>query len=147
MSDTAAGGPSEDELRAALEPFVSRHPNWPEDNRIAVQRLSAAITELVALRGVARAVEGLQHTWDALCRCVDEFEPEDMAACCERRDDLDTAILAVLAARPPVAPSIGTTAQQYARERGARDPEFAAALAALRQPVAPDPPGAAGKGE
>lgn len=62
MSDTGDARATEAELRAALEPCVSRHPNWPESNRIAVQRLSAAITELVALRAVADAAEAYRAT-------------------------------------------------------------------------------------
>lgn len=46
----------------------------------------------------SQALAGLQAAWDSLGRCVDEFEPSDMSACSERRDALDTAILATLAA-------------------------------------------------
>jgi hypothetical protein len=42
------------------------------------------------------AVERLRGVWDRLSACVDEFEPEDMQACGEHRDQLDGAILAVL---------------------------------------------------
>lgn len=43
------------------------------------------------------AIKQLQHAWDKLSDCSNEFEPEDMTACAEYRDQLDTAILAVLA--------------------------------------------------
>jgi hypothetical protein len=45
------------------------------------------------------AIDGLQRRWDAVCRCVDEFEPADMKACDEAKILLDDAILNVLRAR------------------------------------------------
>lgn len=45
-----------------------------------------------------QALAGLQAAWDSLSRCVDEFAPDDAAACGEYRDALDSAILAVIAA-------------------------------------------------
>lgn len=44
------------------------------------------------------SLSSLQGAWDALGRCVDEFFPDDMAACSEHENALHTAILAVLAA-------------------------------------------------
>jgi hypothetical protein len=48
------------------------------------------------------SVDELKRTWEALCDCVNEFEPEDMAACSGRRDDMDAAILGVLKARDQI---------------------------------------------
>lgn len=50
------------------------------------------------------ALDGLQGAWDALVRCVDEFEPADRTACAEYRDALDSAILLVLAAYKETRP-------------------------------------------
>lgn len=47
---------------------------------------------------LTQALVGLQAAWDALERCTDEFEPQDMSACTEYRDMIDNAILNVLAA-------------------------------------------------
>jgi hypothetical protein len=48
---------TEEELRAAVDALTPRLPHWDERNRRAVQRLAAAITELVALRARAALVE------------------------------------------------------------------------------------------
>ncbi len=95
MSDTAAGGAGEAELRQAREPFVSRHPDWPEDNRIAVQILSAAITELVALRAVAGAAR-VYLTPDT-GPLTEQQRKSPYGAFLQAVRDYD-------AARPPVAP-------------------------------------------
>jgi len=47
---------------------------------------------------LAGALAGLQAAYNALSRCVDEFSPDDAAACSEYRDALESAILAALAA-------------------------------------------------
>lgn len=44
------------------------------------------------------ALDRLHATWDGLSRCVDEFAPDDAAACSEHRDAFDTASLEVLTA-------------------------------------------------
>lgn len=44
------------------------------------------------------ALAGLEHAWDKLSGCVDEFGTDAAEACAEYRDQLDTAILATLAA-------------------------------------------------
>lgn len=97
------------------------------------------------------AVVAAAETYALACAAVDAVygsEADDwgdrMGDAMHARQEASDALYAAIAARQPVAPRIGKTARQYAQERSARDPEFAAALAALRQPVAPDPPGAAG---
>lgn len=44
------------------------------------------------------ALDRLQWAWDGLSRCVDEFAPDDAAACSEYGDALDTAIVETLTA-------------------------------------------------
>ena len=65
-------------------------------------RLRAELEVLVAVERsgmmLMKAVAQLQHAWDELGDCCNEFEPENMTACAEYRDALDTAILAVLKA-------------------------------------------------
>lgn len=70
------------------------------------------LSEVLALRAalaatgpVLAAVDGLQHPWEALCRCVDEFALEDTFACEERRQALYGAVEALLAARRHAAPA------------------------------------------
>ena len=77
-------------------------PDYVRLNNLA-SVVADAIDELEERRGesaaaLASAARGLESNWDALCHCVDEFEPEDMGACAERRDDLDTASCEVIAA-------------------------------------------------
>lgn len=43
-----------------------------------------------------RRAIAVTRSWDMLARCSDEFEPDDMAACGEYRDYLDTAILGLM---------------------------------------------------
>lgn len=45
---------------------------------------------------LVNAIAQLQHAWDRLCECADEFGTDAADACAEYRDLLDTAILAVL---------------------------------------------------
>ena len=55
-------------------------------------------------KGVLEAARHVVRRWDDVVRCADEFEPEDMAACGETRDALDTAIIhlkAVLESETP----------------------------------------------
>lgn len=45
--------------------------------------------------GAAAVLEAARYVvrcWDAVYRCTDEFEPEDMGACGEVKDQLDSAI-------------------------------------------------------
>jgi len=106
--------------------------------------IAALYAELVALRAVAEAAR-VYLTPDT-GPLTEQQRKSPYGAFLQAVRDYD-------AARQSVAPVIGKTARQYAQERSARDPEFAAALAALRQPVAPDPPdppdppGAVGAGE
>lgn len=60
--------------------------------------VTVPLVEWERLRAVERAVGHVRGCWDALCRCVDEFEPEDMTACGEYRDFLDSAIVATIGA-------------------------------------------------
>lgn len=87
---------TEGQARAALQAFLSdkwslRVPAQPTDPDMV---LSAVIDEREQWRTAAK---GLRTAWDALCRCVDEFEPEQPHACDERRSDLDDAVERVLA--------------------------------------------------
>ncbi len=45
------------------------------------------------LRALITAAERTTAAFDRLCRCVDEFEPDDLQACGECRELLDTALL------------------------------------------------------
>lgn len=65
--------------------------SWDYLPDVRLRELEAAVPALEAAHLVARRR-------DALCRCVAEFAPGDMAACAERRDHLDTAIVALRAA-------------------------------------------------
>jgi hypothetical protein len=60
--------------------------------------LGRFLVEEPAVLEILGGARELERRWDALCDCVNEFEPEDMMACNERRDDLDGAILGVLRA-------------------------------------------------
>jgi hypothetical protein len=78
--------------------------------RLLMERITTLETQIAAYRAalglvnqeepepdpLRAAVERLRGAWDRLSACVDEFEPEDMQACGEHRDQLDGAILAVL---------------------------------------------------
>ena len=44
-------------------------------------------------KAILEAARSVVRCWDAVVRCVDEFEPEDMGACGETRDALDTALI------------------------------------------------------
>ncbi len=121
IDDTAAGGAKRsihDRIPGLLSACDYDHELEALTEWVIHAPIEAA-RELVALRAVVAAADGLRYAWDALCRCVDEFEPEDMAACCERRDDLDTAILAVLAARQHAAPDPPGAARPAAGTAGA----------------------------
>lgn len=48
------------------------------------------------LADVMEKAQTVTRIWDHLARCEDEFMPEDPGACGEYRDDLDTAILALM---------------------------------------------------
>jgi len=97
------------------------------------------------------AVAAAAETYALACAAVDAVygsEADDwgdrMGDAMHARQEASDALYAAMSPRrPDKAPRIGKTARQYAQERSARDPEFAAALAALRQSVAPDPPGEA----
>jgi hypothetical protein len=43
-----------------------------------------------------RRAIAVTRIWDMLARCSDEFEPDDMAACGEYRDNLDEAIIGLM---------------------------------------------------
>ena len=43
-------------------------------------------------KAVIEAARYVVRCWDAVYRCTDEFEPEDMGACGEVKDRLDDAI-------------------------------------------------------
>jgi hypothetical protein len=87
---------------AWLPPTVSTHRNCcdrPQSEHPPgdiVSTLDQAGANLIS------SVDELKRTWEALCDCVNEFEPEDMAACSGRRDDMDAAILGVLKARDQI---------------------------------------------
>lgn len=72
-------------------PQLSIPPQPGDDDMV----LAAVIDERDELRVPLVA---LQANWERLCRCVDEFEPDDPHACEERRQDLYGAIEAVLTA-------------------------------------------------
>lgn len=62
-----------------------------------IANIRPALAALAAARPVVAAVEAsLGPCWEALCRCVDEFEPGDTGACEERRQDLYGAVGRVL---------------------------------------------------
>jgi hypothetical protein len=50
--------------------------------------LGRFLVEEPAVLEILGGARELERRWDALCDCVNEFEPEDMMACNERRDDL-----------------------------------------------------------
>lgn len=72
------------------QPFHWPEPAPPPDPVPATVRLIGEHGEM------RRALKELRTAWDALCDCIDEFDPNDGEACGERRDALDTAILAAL---------------------------------------------------
>lgn len=51
-----------------------------------------AIERQIRTDDLIAAAEIVSHQFQRLCDCVDEFEPEDMAACSEHRDALDDAL-------------------------------------------------------
>jgi hypothetical protein len=51
-----------------------------------------------AIRDALDATRLVARNWDALSRCSDASEPDDMGACAKYRDALDTAIVHLKAA-------------------------------------------------
>jgi hypothetical protein len=82
-------------LRTAVLAYVTS-ATYEERERLRAELYVLATVEHPGAM-LTTAIKRLQHAWDALGRCSDEFEPADMSACGEYRDLLDTAILAVLA--------------------------------------------------
>jgi len=110
------------EVAAEYVPLMAAHDT-------AITELTALRAEVAAQRPVVAAVERLELVWDALSACVAEFEPQDMTACAEQRDHLDTAILAALALAR-TAPGSAPDAEQEglpARGTPAWDAEYQAA--------------------
>lgn len=64
--------------------------NVKADLSAEIDRLGSEYVEL------QRRAIAVTRIWDMLARCQDEFEPDDLAACGEYRDDLDTAILGLM---------------------------------------------------
>lgn len=111
MTDVAALTAERDALRLQVERLkdalkIARH--WMhieadlgefesfEFNRAQVD---ATLFDPDAGAALLAAADLLKRRWDQLTDCVNEFEPDDMGACSERRDALDEAILGVIKAR------------------------------------------------
>jgi hypothetical protein len=81
----AAGTETFEERLARVEREEQRQARINLEAQASNQRRRLATLEAALTR--------LRGAWDALGRCVDEFEPEQPEACAERRDALDQAIL------------------------------------------------------
>lgn len=92
MSAALAGaGPGEPDAAQDAGVLAAADKTW----RLQYRGRTYTVLDLMLL---IAGVDDLGKRWDALTDCVNEFEPEDMQACGERRDDLDTAITQLLAA-------------------------------------------------
>jgi hypothetical protein len=50
------------------------------------------VADIEPVTGLIRAACKVTTAWQQVCRCTDEFEPEQPEACAEYRDLLDTAV-------------------------------------------------------
>lgn len=89
-----------DRVYTALGAFAGPCREVPADIAVTelISRVTAAESHAGRLESIRIAADRVKHRWNRLCDCVNEFEPEDMAACGESRDALDDAILKLIAA-------------------------------------------------